>query len=476
MADAITAKKEENIAEWYQQVCLKAELADFSQVKGCMILRPNGYAIWKILQDYFDEHINKKTGVRNAYFPLFIPESFFKREQEHAKGFSPEVAWIDKTLTGDGERLAIRPTSETVMYDSYSQWIRSYRDLPLKINQWCNVVRWETEATKLFLRSREFLWQEGHCVYETKEECEKETTRYIQLYQSLCKELLALPVLIGKKTEREKFKGADYTLTSEALMPDGKAVQFGTSHMLGQRFAKSFNIKFIGKDEKEHLPWQNSWGISTRSIGAMVMVHSDNKGLVLPPRAAEHKAVIIPILIAGSEKKVLDKAKELALILKAFNPILDDRTEYAPGWKYTEWELKGIPLRIEIGPKDVAIEQVVLVRRDTGKKEFVKIKELDKKVKENLETMQKEMYEKAERTLKENIVEVKNWDEFEKQIKNKKIAKAPFCCTSDCEDELKAKTEGVTARLIPFDEKIKKSKCIYCGKEAKEIVYFSRAY
>ncbi|HME87107.1 MAG TPA: aminoacyl--tRNA ligase-related protein, partial [Candidatus Nanoarchaeia archaeon] len=274
MANVLTAKKEENMPEWYQQVCLKAELADFAPVKGCFILRPNGYSIWQSIQTYFDQHINKATGVKNAYFPLFIPERFFTKEKEHAEKLSIEVAWLDKDVTGEGDRLAVRPTSETIMYDSYSQWIRSYRDLPLKINQWCNVVRWETEATKLFLRSREFLWQEGHCVYETEQECAQETLNYIKLYGMLCKDLLALPVIIGRKTDKEKFAGADYTYTIEGFMPDGKALQAGTSHMLGQRFARAFNIKFLGKDEKEHLPWQNSWGLSTRLIGAMVMTHA----------------------------------------------------------------------------------------------------------------------------------------------------------------------------------------------------------
>jgi prolyl-tRNA synthetase len=477
MADVLTAKKETDTAEWYQQVCLNAELAEFAQVKGCMIIRPNGYALWNGIQKYFDENINRKAGVRNTYFPLFIPESFFKKEAEHAKGFNPEVAWLDKSVTKEGERLAIRPTSETVMYDSFSKWIRSYRDLPLKINQWCNVVRWETEATKLFLRSREFLWQEGHCAYETEEECEKETRNYIEAYAQLCKELLSLPVLVGKKTKKETFKGAEYTLTIEAFMPDGKALQAGTSHMLGQRFAKAFNIKYLGRDEKEHLAYQNSWGLSTRLIGALVMTHSDNKGLVIPPRLAEHKAVIVPILLAGSQEKILKKAKELANSIKAFNPILDDRTEYAPGWKYTEWELKGIPLRIEIGPKDLEKDQIVLVRRDIGKKEFVKIKDASDKIEESLEAMHNDLYNKASKFLKESIVEVSSWKDFQKAVENKKIAKALFCGRTECEDEIKEKSEGVSARLVPFDHSVKKgSKCVNCGKEAKEVVYFSRSY
>ncbi|MBN2421426.1 proline--tRNA ligase [Candidatus Woesearchaeota archaeon] len=476
MANVLTAKKEENIAEWYQQVCLKAELAEYATVKGCMVLRPNGYAIWDSIQKYFDENINKATGVRNAYFPLFIPESFFNREKEHAKGLKIEVAWLDKDVTGDGERLAVRPTSETIMYDSYSRWIRSYRDLPLKMNQWCNVVRWETEATKLFLRSREFLWQEGHCVYETKSECEKETLNYIQLYTKLCKELLALPVLTGKKTEKEKFAGADYTMTIESFMPDGKALQCGTSHLLSQNFAKAFNIKYLGKDEKEHTPFQNSWGLSTRLIGASVMTHSDNKGLVLPPRVAENKAIIIPVFIGDSKDKVAKKAKEIAHSLKEFNVILDDREEYNPGWKFTEWELKGIPLRIELGPKDLEKDQVVIVRRDTGVKTFVPLKDLKRKIEFELEAMHNDLYQKAEKFLKSSLAEAKDWKEFVKLTANK-LVKVPFCGEKDCEDDIKAKTEGVTSRVIPFDDAVKKgSKCIHCGKEAKVNVYFSRAY
>lgn len=478
MPNNLTAKKEDNIAEWYQQVCLQAELADYAPVKGCMIIRPNGYAIWQSIQDYFDEHINKKTGVKNAYFPVFIPESFFRKEAEHAEGFKPQVAWLDKNVTGEGERLAVRPTSETIIYASFAQWIRSYRDLPMKMNQWCNVVRWETEATKLFLRSREFLWQEGHNVYETKKECDDDTVLYIKLYEQLCRELLALPVIVGRKTEKEKFKGADYTLTIEGFMPDGKALQCGTSHMLGQRFAKAFDIKFKGKDEKEHLPFQNSWGLSTRLIGGLVMTHSDDKGLVLPPRVAMHKAVIVPILLGESKGKVLEKAKELAKELKEYNPLLDDRTEYAPGWKFTEWELKGIPLRIEIGPKDLEKNQVMIARRDTGKKEAVAIKDTVKTVKKSLDDMHNDMYKKAETFLKDSIVDVRNdFNALKKAIEQRKLVKTRFCGNTKCEDIIKNKTEGATIRCMPLDENVKKGDvCVQCGKEAKYVVYVSRSY
>lgn len=473
----ITAKKSEDMPEWYQQVCLKAQLADFSTVKGCMVIRPTGYSIWESIQNYFNKNIVDATGANNAYFPLFIPESFFHKEAEHAEGFSPEVAWIDKEVTGEGERLAVRPTSETIMYDSYSEWIRSHRDLPMKINQWCNVVRWETEATKLFLRSREFLWQEGHCAYETKKECENDTLNYIKLYEKLCKDILALPVLVGKKTEKEKFAGAVYTTTIEAFMPDGKALQCGTSHMLGQGFAKAFGIKFLGKDEKEHFVYQNSWGISTRLIGAVVMTHSDDNGLVLPPAIAKNKIVIVPIIIGDSKDKIMKKAEEIKEILKDYNPILDDREGYSPGWKYNEWELKGIPIRLEIGPRDVDKDQVVLVRRDTGSKDFVKIEELDKKIPKNLDEMHKNLYDKAQKHLKKSIVNAKDWGDVVKAIRERKIAKMSFCGERECEDFIKEKTGGATSRCIPFDEKVEEnSKCLHCRKDAKFMTYFSKSY
>lgn len=473
----ITVKKSDDMPEWYEQVCLKAEIADFAPVKGCMIIRPNGYAIWQSIQDYFNKNIVEPNEVRNAYFPLFIPESFFKKEAEHAEGFSPEVAWLDKEVTGDGERLAVRPTSETIMYNSYAQWIRSHRDLPLKINQWCNVVRWETEATKLFLRSREFLWQEGHCVYETEEDCEKETIMYIKAYQKLCKDLLALPMIVGKKTEKEKFAGAKHTYSIEGFMPDGKALQCGTSHNLSQNFAKAFDIRFLGKDEKMHIPFQNSWGLSTRLIGAVIMTHSDDKGLVLPPKVAYNKLVIVPIFKGEDKDNILEESKKIYSSLKLYNPILDEREEYTPGWKYNEWELKGIPIRIELGPKDLEKKQVVLVRRDTGEKQFIKAKDIKEKVKETLELMHNEMYEKADKLLKDSIIETDDFDDMVKAIKNKKLVKTHFCGEKECEEWIKDKTGGATSRCIPFDiEPEKDSKCIHCGKDATCLIYFSKSY
>ncbi|NQV08685.1 proline--tRNA ligase [Candidatus Woesearchaeota archaeon] len=468
----LTVKKEDDMPEWYSQVVLKSELAEYSTVKGCMIIRPYGYAIWQKIMDYFNKRL-EKLEVSNAYFPMFIPESFFKKEAEHAKGFSPEVAWIQNKDEDKKERLALRPTSETIIYDSYSRWIRSWRDLPLRMNQWCNIVRWEVSDVKLFLRSREFLWQEGHCVYETKKECDKETLMILDEYRKLAENLLAVPVLTGKKTDKEKFAGALYTTTIEAFMPDGKAIQLGTSHNLGQGFGKAFGIKYRGKDEKYNTPWQNSWGFSTRLIGALVMLHSDDKGLVLPPSIAPTQVVIVPILFDKTKQKVMKKAKELKSKLKAFSVKLDDRDEYSPGWKFNEWELKGIPVRIEIGPKDIENKQVVLVRRDNGEKQAVKITQVNKKVKDILDNMQKSLFKKAKKFLDENILPANNWNEFISIIKARKIAKANFCGEVGCENHIKDKTVGATSRCIDVE---KKGKCIHCEKESKFLVYFSKNY
>jgi prolyl-tRNA synthetase len=471
----IKIKKEENMSEWYEQVCLKSDLVEFSTVKGCMVIKPRGYSIWEKIKEYFEKTINKPLGVKNAYFPIFIPESFFHKESEHAKGFSPEVAWIDKELTGEGERLAIRPTSETIMYDSYSRWIQSYRDLPLKINQWCNVVRWETKATRLFLRSREFLWQEGHNVYETNEECEKETVEIIKRYAKLAENLLAIPVIVGKKSEKEKFAGATHTYTIEAFMPDGKSLQCGTSHNLGNGFGKAFNISFLGKDEKKHIPFQNSWGLSTRLIGALVMTHSDNKGLVLPPEVAENKLVIIPLLFKGKEKPVLEKAKEIEKQLKSLNPILDDSEEYSPGYKYAEHELKGVPLRIEIGPRDLENKTVMIKTRIGKEKIPIPIKNLKKEIPKILENMQKELFEIAKKRINSQITEVSTIQEFKEAIKNKKLIKMNWCGETSCEENIKDKT-GASTRCTLLKKEKAKGNCPFCNKKAKEVMYFSKSY
>ena len=470
----ITVKKAEDMPEWYTQVILKSELADYSTIKGCMVIRPYGYAIWQGIMDYFNGRLDKMK-VKNAYFPMFIPESFFKREAEHAKGFSPEVAWIDKKDENRGEKLALRPTSETIMYDSYSKWIRSWRDLPLRINQWCNIVRWEVSDVKLFLRSREFLWQEGHCVFETEKQCDKEVMQILDEYEKLAEDLLAVPVIKGYKTDKEKFAGAKYTVTIESFMPDGKALQLGTSHNLGQGFAKVFDIKYLGKDEKNHLPWQSSWGFSTRLIGSVVMQHSDDKGLVLPPKVAPIKAVIVPILFDKTKKATLKKAEEIRKSLKGLVVELDDREGYSAGFKFNEWEMKGVPVRIEIGPKDIEKKQVVLVRRDTGEKKFVKIDKVAEEVKALLEDIQNRLYDKAKKHLDESVVKVKSYDELMKAVKQKRMGKANFCGEIKCEEFIKEKSGGVTSRCIDFKEKAK-GKCAFCDKEAKHVVVFGRNY
>ena len=469
----IKVKKEKDFSEWYNEVVIKAELAEHSVIKGFMIIRPRGYAIWEKIQKYFDERI-KKFKVQNAYFPLLIPESFFKKEAEHAEGFAPELAWVmDEEQK---EKYALRPTSETIMYDSYSRWIRSWRDLPLRLNQWSNVIRWEVKQTKLFLRTREFLWQEGHCVYETEEECVKEAITYLNEYKKLCEEILAIPVLEGKKTEKETFAGGKTTYAVEALMPDGKALQMGTSHNLGQNFAKAFNIIYLDKNEKQRMPWQNSWGVSTRLIGALVMTHSDDKGLVLPPKVASTQIVIVPIYKSDNKDKIVKKANEIKNKLKNYDVILDDREGYTPGWKFNEWELKGIPIRIELGPKDIAKKQVVLVRRDNNDKEFVKVTQLNKKIESTLEDIQKSLFDKAKKFLNSNIVSASNFNDFVKKIKDRKLVKVFFCGREECEDEIKDKTNGATYRVIPFQQPKKLGKCIHCNNPGKYSVYFGKAY
>lgn len=471
--EGIIVKKEENFSEWYQQVVQKAELADYSTVKGCMIIRPNAYHVWQQIQDYFNSRL-KRLKVKNAYFPLFIPEKFFQREAEHALGFKPEVLFIEGDQ--EGERLAIRPTSETIIYDSYSKWIRSHRDLPLKINQWANIVRAETKATRLFIRTREFLWQEGHCVYETEDECDKETRMYLDEYKKLCEDLLALPVITGKKSEKEKFAGASQTLSIESIMPDGKALQMGTSHNLGQNFAKSFKISFLGEDGKERLPWQNSWGISTRLIGALVMFHGDDKGLILPPKVAFSRIVIIPILFKKTEDKVLKKAKEIEKKLLKHNPILDNRN-YSPGWKYNEWELKGIPIRIEIGPRDIEKNQVVIVRRDNNEKRSVKISDIQKEIEATLDMIQKNLLARAKKKMESKIVYVKDFSEFKKAIKSGKAVKVHWCGVRKCEDEIKDKSEGAKSINMPFDQpKNADEKCFHCNEISLGLWYFAKSY
>lgn len=464
----ITVKKEDDMAEWYSQVVLKSQIADFAPVKGCMIIRPLGYAIWQKIMDTLNDSMHSK-GVENAYFPTFIPESFFKKEAEHAEGFAPEVAWVENK-DPDSERLALRPTSETIMYHSYARWIRSWRDLPLRINQWCNIVRWEVKDVKMFLRSREFLWQEGHCVYETAQERHKETMMYLEEYRKVLEDLLAIPVKAGKKSDRERFAGADATYTVEAFMPDGKALQCGTSHDLSQGFAKAFDIKFIGKDEKEHYPFQNSWGLSTRTIGAVIMQHSDNKGLVLPPRVAPIKAVVIPIIYKDKKDEVIEAARAIS---DKTGAKLDDREEYSSGWKFNNWEMRGVPVRIEIGPRDLENGCCVMVRRDNGEKSTVKLDEVEGKLDEMLEAIQQNLFDNAKKIWDDNTLEVDSWDEFIKAIEARKFVLAPHCGIDACEEIIKEDTTGATTRVIKEKHE---GKCIKCGKKSAYKIYFAKNY
>ena len=475
----VTVKKSENFSEWYTQVILKSELADYAPVKGCMIFRELSYAIWEKIQEIFDTKI-KATGHKNVYFPLFIPEHFLKKETEHFEGFVPEVAWV--TMGGDTpleEKLALRPTSETIMYATFAKWIRSWRDLPVKINQWCNIIRWDTKGTKLFLRTREFLWQEGHTVHATKEEADQEVMQILNEYKDLMENYLAIPVLKGKKSEREKFPGAFYTTCLEAIMPDGKALQMATSHHLGQNFSKVFKIKFLDKEEKEQYAWQTSWGFSTRLIGALVMVHGDDKGLVLPPKIAPIQVVIVPIPYKDVDtEQILAKAKEIyeKLHKNGIQVVLDDRTEYTPGWKFNDWELKGVPLRIEIGPRDLKQGQVTLARRDTFEKTVVKEENVTDAVTKLLEDIQRSLFEKAKKFLEENITTVTAYKDFKKILKEKGgFIRACWCGSSDCEKNVKEET-GATIRIVPIEKEKIFANCIYCGEEAKEVVYFARSY
>ncbi|MBI2133711.1 proline--tRNA ligase [Candidatus Woesearchaeota archaeon] len=470
----ITVPKEKDFSEWYTQVVAKADLADYTLVSGCMVFKPYSYAIWEKIQGLLDNKF-REMEVKNAYFPVFIPESLLKKEGEHVEGFSPEVAWVTKA--GDtelSEKLAIRPTSETIMYDSFSKWIRSWRDLPLLINQWCNIVRWEFKYPKPFLRTREFLWQEGHTVHETEKEADRQTMRMLEVYKELIEGQLAIAVILGKKSEAEKFAGALYTTTLESLMPDGKCLQMGTSHNLGQNFAKAFGISFLGKDGNSHMPWQTSWGVSTRLIGAVIMAHGDDKGLVLPPNIAPTQIVIIPILFGESRDAVLKKCKELqSSIKKKFSVLVDDRDGYTPGWKFNEWEMKGVPLRIEIGPKDIEKGHAIAVRRDTGEKETIKLEKLKERCTELLAEIQEKLLKNSRKALDDGIEDAKNWKEFLKIIESRKIARAFFCGRKECEARVKEESKGATSRVIPFEAE--QGLCVKCGEKGLK-TYFGRSY
>lgn len=473
MVEAITSM-EVDFAQWYTDVVKKAELIDYSSVKGCMVIKPAGYAIWENIQKELDRRF-KETGVENVYMPMFIPESLLQKEKDHVEGFAPEVAWVTHGgLEPLQERMCVRPTSETLFCDFYAKDIQSYRDLPRLYNQWCSVVRWE-KTTRPFLRSREFLWQEGHTAHATREDAQERTEQMLHLYADFCEEVLAMPVVRGRKTDKEKFAGAESTYTIEALMHDGKALQSGTSHNFGDGFAKAFEIQYSDKDNQLKYVHQTSWGMTTRLIGAIIMVHGDDNGLVLPPAIAPTQVIIVPI--RQTAEGVLDKALELksTLINSGFRVKVDD-SDKSPGWKFSESEMRGIPVRVEIGPKDLEQNQAVLVRRDTHEKLVVSLEEIQSKVGEILADMQKEMLERAKAHRDAHTYSAANLEEMKDLAENKPgFIKAMWCGCQECEDQLK-ETVGVTSRCLPFDQEKIADTCVCCGKPATKMVYWGKAY
>lgn len=463
-------KRSADYSQWYLDVIEAADLAENGPVRGTMVIKPYGYALWENIQKELDQEF-KKTGISNAYFPLFIPESFLKREADHVEGFSPELAVV--THAGGKkleEPLVVRPTSETIINEMFAKWVGSYRDLPILINQWCNIVRWEMRP-RLFLRTTEFLWQEGHTAHATQEDADDRAKQMLEIYQNFAQDILAMPVLTGVKTEAEKFAGALRTYTIEAMTQDGKALQAGTSHNLGQNFAKVFGIKYLNKKNQEEYVWQTSWGVSTRLIGGLIMVHADNFGLVVPPKIAPHQVVIVVIGDNLSTAKAL--AKELAS--DDMRVKIDERTDQRPGPRYFEWEKKGIPLRIELGEKEVKDKSVVLVRRDNGEKINIKQKELTASVKKLLADIQDNLFKKAKAFREEHTKNVASWQEFKKAIETGNFVEASWCGQPDCEAEIKEETKA-TIRCLQFDRKKASGKCVKCGQKATETAIFAKSY
>ena len=473
----ITVSKSENFSEWYTQVVIKTELIDYAPVKGLIVLRPDGYSIWESIKESLDKKL-KETGHRNGFLPVLIPESLLAKEKEHFEGFNPEVFWVTHSGTSEiGDRLALRPTSETLAYSLFSKWIRSWRDLPLKINFWNSALRAEIKGTKPFLRTSEFLWQEGHTVHATKDEAEKEVADILELYKKTIEEELAVPVVTGKKSEKDKFVGAVYTNTLESLMPDGKALQMGTSHFLGQNFSKPFDVKYLDENNSETFAWQTSWGVSWRLIGGMIMTHGDDKGLVLPPKVAPIQVVIIPIYYSKEDKEnVLQKACQIkdSLSNNDIRVHLDDREQLTPGFKFNDWEMKGIPIRIEIGPKDIAKNQIVLARRHNQTKISLDIDGLTEKTLSELKNIQKEMFDAAKKILDERVVRVSEYQQFKKELENGKMIDCSWCGNQTCEDKIKEET-GADLRVIPSDN-TKAETCIYCKNSGTTNVLFARGY
>jgi len=470
--EEITAM-EEDFAQWYTDVVKKADLVDYSSVRGSMIIRPYGYAIWENIRDVLDQKI-KETGHENVYMPLFIPESLLQKEKDHIEGFAPEVAWVTHGGSEElHERLVVRPTSEVLFCEHYANIIHSYRDLPKLYNQWSNVVRWE-KTTRPFLRSLEFLWQEGHTAHATDEDAAEETLRMLNVYADVAENYLALPVIKGQKTEKEKFAGAKYTLTIESLMHDGKALQSGTSHHLGTGFAEAFGIQYTDQNGELQYVHQTSWGITTRLIGALIMVHGDNRGLVVPPRIAPKQVMIVPI--AQHKEGVLDFAYNLKDRLSKIVRVDIDASDKMPGWKFNEYEMKGIPVRLEVGPKDIEKEQVVLVRRDTGEKIFTPLAELEKTLPSLLEEIQLNLYNRAKEHREQKTSVATNMEEFKSKLEeNPGFIKAMWCGETACEEHIKEETSA-TSRCIPFEQEKVHDSCVVCGKDAKQMVYWAKAY
>jgi prolyl-tRNA synthetase len=468
----------QDFGRWYIDVVRRAELADYSPVKGCMVIRPYGYAIWELMQQGLDRRF-KETGHVNAYFPLFIPESLLMKEAEHVEGFAPQVAWVTQGGTEVlEERLVVRPTSETIIGTMYAKWIQSWRDLPILINQWANVVRWE-KVTRLFLRTTEFLWQEGHTAHETAEEAEEETRRMLGVYKDFAENDLAMPVIDGQKTESEKFAGADRTYSIEALMRDGRALQAGTSHNLAQNFSKSYDIKFQARDKSVQHVWTTSWGVSTRMIGGVIMTHGDDGGLILPPKVAPYQVVMVPIPRGNWRETVLPRARTIRdeLVARGIRVMIDERDTQTPGWKFNEWELRGVPLRLEIGPKDLEKSQVVLARRDTREKSSVPMDGLAAQVEQMLASIQQALFDRAVKFRDEHTSETDSYDEF-KQIMDGRpgFVVSPWCGDAACEAAIKTETQA-TIRNIPFTSRSADGKpCLKCGGAATAHAWFAKAY
>jgi prolyl-tRNA synthetase len=470
--------RSQDFSRWYTDVVRRAELADYSPVKGCMVIRPYGYAIWELIQQALDQRI-KATGHVNAYFPLFIPESLLMKEADHVEGFAPQVAWV--TRGGDEEleeKLVIRPTSEVIIGTMYSKWVQSWRDLPILINLWANVVRWE-KVTRLFLRTTEFLWQEGHTAHETEEEAEAETRRMLGMYKEVAEVELAMPVVDGQKTDSEKFAGAVRTYSIEALMGDGRALQAGTSHNLGQNFAKAFDVTFQARDKSLQYVWGTSWGVTTRLVGALIMTHGDDSGLILPPRVAPYQVVIVPISRGNWQETVLPRAQAIQqeLTSQGVRVRLDDRDMYTPGWKFAEWEMRGVPLRLEIGPKDIEKAQVLLARRDTREKIPTPMEGLAGRVRDLLEVIQQNLLDRARQFRDEHTTATDSYDEFKTILEGRPgFVVAPWCGDEVCEAQIKADTQA-TIRNLPFDAPTPSGRnCIKCGRPAVATAYFAKAY